>query len=150
VPENARRITISDLETRLSTQTARADEFERLAHERRQELATERQRLSDLAKSLVSEQERGIALEKRVLTIEAELRIARERLEAGAPGRVAAERELASLREELAAARGGADKTSEILAENAELRRRIDEVAEDILRFAESESAPKPASRAAP
>ncbi|MFL5125259.1 MAG: hypothetical protein ACJ8CS_08455, partial [Microvirga sp.] len=115
-----------------------------------QELATERQRLADLAKSLVSEQERGIALEKRALTIEAELRIARERLEAGAPGRDATERELARLREELAAARGGADKTSEILAENAELRRRIDEVAEDILRFAESESAPKPASRAAP
>ena len=78
-------------------------------------------------------------LEKRALTIEAELRTARERLEAGAPGRDATERELARLREELAAARGGADKTSEILAENAELRRRIDEVAEDILRFAESE-----------
>jgi len=116
----------------------------------RQGARAERQRLSDLAKSLVSEQERGIALEKRALTIEAELRIARERLEAGAPGRDATERELARLREELAAARGGADKTSEILAENAELRRRIDEVAEDILRFAESESAPKPASRAAP
>ncbi|HKH33710.1 MAG TPA: hypothetical protein VKA80_06040, partial [Beijerinckiaceae bacterium] len=55
---DARRITISDLETRLAMQTARGDEFERLANDRRAELTAERQRLSDLARSLVSEQER--------------------------------------------------------------------------------------------
>jgi chromosome segregation ATPase len=150
---DARRIAISDLETRLATQTARGDEFERLANDRRAELAAERQRLSDLARSLVSEQERAIAIEERARVLEAEReawvaerRVASERLEAAnAPGE-ALQRELASVREErsrleseLKAARRKAEQeTAAIRSENAELRRRIDEVAEDILRFAEA------------
>lgn len=135
---DARRIAISDLETRLGTQTARGDEFERLANERRAELTAERQRLSDLARSLVSEQERGINLEQRVRLLEseaearaAELRLAQDRLQEAATGREALERELAASRH----AAGG--DGAAIKAENAELRRRIDEVAEDILRFSE-------------
>jgi chromosome segregation ATPase len=145
---DARRITISDLETRLATQTARALELERVAKERQAELASERQRLSDLARTLVSEQERTLALEERNRALEAERGHG-----AGAPNE-ALQRELAGLREErgrlegeLKTARAKAEKeAAEIRAENAELRRRIDEVAEDILRFAE-ESQAQPAAR---
>ena len=87
-------------------------------------------------------------LEERNRALESELRGANERLQAGAPARESIERELASLREErarleaeLKAARRDADANARILAENAELRRRMDEVADDILRFAETNRA---------
>ncbi len=97
---DARRITISDLETRISTQTSRGDEFERQLLERRAELAGERQRLAEIARSLVAEQERTVALEGRLRALE-----------------------------------GGPADAGEaaILAENAELRRRIDEVTDAIM-----------------
>jgi chromosome segregation ATPase len=97
---DARRITISDLETRISTQTSRGDEFERQLLERRAELAGERQRLAEIARSLVAEQERTVALEGRLRALE------------GGPA--------------------GAGEAA-ILAENAELRRRIDEVTDAIM-----------------
>jgi predicted nucleic acid-binding Zn-ribbon protein len=125
----------------------------------------ERQWLSDLARNLVSEQERGIALEERTRMLEAErnartaeLRVANDRLQDAVGHRETLERELASLRDErsrleneLNMARRKADQEmSQIRAENAELRRRIEEVAEDILKFAEADqtqSAPaRPAS----
>ncbi|MBM6596267.1 coiled-coil domain-containing protein [Microvirga pudoricolor] len=69
---DAKRITISDIETRLMTQTSRGDDFERALGERRSELGEERQRLADLAKDLASEQERGLLLDQRIREIEAE------------------------------------------------------------------------------
>jgi chromosome segregation ATPase len=69
---DAKRITISDLETRLATQTARGDEFERTLTERHGELSDERRRLADLAKNLIAEQERGLVLDQRIRELEAE------------------------------------------------------------------------------
>jgi chromosome segregation ATPase len=69
---DTKRITISDLETRLATQTGRGNDFERALGDRRAELAEERQRLADLAKNLLAEQERGLVLEQRIREIEAE------------------------------------------------------------------------------
>jgi chromosome segregation ATPase len=69
---DTKRITISDLETRLATQTARADELERALNERRGELADERQRLADFAKNLLAEQERSLRLEQRTRELQAE------------------------------------------------------------------------------
>lgn len=69
---DTRRITISDLETRLATQTARGDEFERALGDRRAELAEERQRLAELARNLLAEQERGLGMEQRSRALETE------------------------------------------------------------------------------
>ena len=69
---DTKRITISDLETRLATQTARGDEFERAVGERRGELSDERQRLTDFAKNLLAEQERSLLLEQRTRELESE------------------------------------------------------------------------------
>jgi chromosome segregation ATPase len=73
---DTKRITISDLGTRLATQTARGDEFERALSGRRSELSEERLRLADLAKNLLAEQERGLVLEKRIRELEEERDIA--------------------------------------------------------------------------
>jgi chromosome segregation ATPase len=78
---DAKRITISSLETRLMTQTARGDDFERALGERHSELSDERQRLAHLAKSLSAEQERGLILEQHIREIEAERDEARARAE---------------------------------------------------------------------
>jgi chromosome segregation ATPase len=67
---DAKRITVSDLETRLSMQTGRADDFERALGDRRGELTDERKRLTDLANDLLAEQERGLALETRIRELE--------------------------------------------------------------------------------
>ncbi|HZW46491.1 MAG TPA: hypothetical protein VFF61_03110, partial [Microvirga sp.] len=77
---NAKRIAISDLETRLMTQTARGNDFERALHERHSELSDERKRLADLARDLAAEQERGLILEQRIREIEAERDEAQNRL----------------------------------------------------------------------
>ncbi len=69
---DAKRITISDLETRLATQTARGDEFERTLSDRHSELSDERKRLAELAKSLIAEQERGLVLDQRIRELEGE------------------------------------------------------------------------------
>jgi len=105
---DVKRITVSDLETRLATQTARANELERALAEGRDELTAERRRLADLARSLVTEQERGLLLERRLETLEAE----RD-------------------------AKAEAVKDEAAQATSAELHRRIDEVADAILRAAE-------------
>ena len=77
---DTKRITISDLETRLMTQTARGNDFERALGERHSELSDERLRLAELAKSLAAEQERGLILEQRIREIESERDEAQTRL----------------------------------------------------------------------
>lgn len=77
---DAKRISISDLETRLMTQTARGNDFERALNERHSELSDERKRLAELAKSLATEQERGLILEQKIREIEAERDEAQKRL----------------------------------------------------------------------
>jgi chromosome segregation ATPase len=77
---DAKRIGISDLETRLMTQTARGNDFERALNERHSELSDERKRLATLAKDLAAEQERGLILEQRIREIEAERDEAQNRL----------------------------------------------------------------------
>jgi len=77
---DTKRITISDLETRLMTQTARGNDFERALNERHSELSDERLRLAELAKGIAAEQERGLILEQRIREIEAERDEALERL----------------------------------------------------------------------
>jgi chromosome segregation ATPase len=77
---DTKRITISDLETRLMTQTARGNDFERALNERHSELSDERLRLAELAKGIAAEQERGLILEQRIREIEAERDEAQERL----------------------------------------------------------------------
>ncbi len=69
---DAKRITVSDLETRLMTQTSRADDYQRVLGERRSELSDERLRLTDLTTDLASEQERGLLLDQRIRDLEAE------------------------------------------------------------------------------
>jgi chromosome segregation ATPase len=128
---DAKRITISDLETRLGTQTSRADELEHGFSQHKAELSQERQRVADLAQSLLAEQSRAAALGERVRALEAEL-AERQRLlaEAGAVAATPAETEK----------RAGAadDAAAPNPPETAELRRRIEEVADNILRVAET------------
>jgi chromosome segregation ATPase len=180
---DTKRIRISDLETRLATQTSRAHDFERALDERKRELAEERQRLSDLARNLLAEQERSLVFEQRILELENErdnraveqapseapagaalagldrlraperidgqdsqtsatevhsvleqvdaLRAERSALEAALSvaheERARLEKELRMLR------RSGGATNDEIRAENAELRQRIVEVAEQVM-----------------
>jgi len=126
---DTKRITISDFETRLAAQTTRANELERVLAEGRDELGAERRRLADLAKSLVKEQERGLALEKRILALETERDAMAEEA-----AQAVAERD--ALRHEIKRAGDKAHNGS------AELRRRIDEVADDIMRAAEIKREP--------
>ena len=153
---DTRRISISDLETRLATQTTRADEIERALGERRAELADERQRLAELARNLVAEQERNLLLDQRLRAAEAErdqraseaamlnatieaLRADRDALQATLEERTTF---LRNVEHELGALRGGGGGASEaLLADNAALRRRIDEVANEIMRVAAGEAA---------
>jgi chromosome segregation ATPase len=77
---DAKRISISDLETRLMTQTARGNDFERALKERNLELTEERKRLAELVKNVAAEHERGLILEQKIREIEAERDEAQERL----------------------------------------------------------------------
>jgi len=103
---DTKRITISDLETRLMTQTARGNDFERALGERHSQLSDERKRLAELARSLAAEQERGLILEQRIREIEAE-------------------------RDD---ARGPATPAANLDDRNEELRRRITEVADQVMK----------------
>jgi chromosome segregation ATPase len=103
---DAKRITISDLETRLMTQTGRGNDFERALGERHSELTDERQRLAELARSLTAERERGLILEQRIREIEAERNEALAKAEA----------------------------LNGLEGQNEELRRRITEVADQLTR----------------
>jgi DNA repair exonuclease SbcCD ATPase subunit len=135
---DTKRITISDLETRLAMQKSRGDDFERSLGERRRELEEERQRLADLAKTLLAEQERASALEREAAGLTESLK--------GSSGDI-----VLSLRKELdeaririasleAEKRKDGPLPDEIRAENAELRRLIVEVADDVLRAADHEA----------
>jgi len=90
---DAKRISVSDLETRLAMQTSRATDLERWLTERRAELATERQRVAEMAKNVLAEQERGLALEARARTLGSDRNTRAAQL-------AAAKDELVTLREE--------------------------------------------------
>lgn len=160
---DAKRITISDLETRLGTQKSRGDELEHALNERRSELSDERKRVAELAQSLVAEQARAVTLEERIRALEAEhesraaqwardaadmadIRAERHTLSAQADEHrsafdlaaaklAAAESRIAELEAGLRAAADGAGAPGG--AETAELRRRIEEVADDIMRVSD-------------
>jgi len=70
---DAKRITVSDLETRLAMQTGRGNDFERALGDRRIQLDDERNQIAELAKALLAEQERGMTLESRIRELEQEL-----------------------------------------------------------------------------
>jgi chromosome segregation ATPase len=121
---DAKRIVISDLETRLMTQSARGDDFERALGERHSELSDERKRLTVLTKNLTAEQERGLILEQHIREIEAE--------------RDAKIVEISALSLQLEKARSeSVERTARAAqsasAENEELRLRIKQVADQIL-----------------
>jgi chromosome segregation ATPase len=167
---NAKRITISDLETRLGTQKSRADELEHGLSQRQAELSQERNRIADLAQNLLAEQGRAATLHDRIRALEAEhesrssqwaaleadMRAERESLLTRAEERRQAfEATLAKLRDaesriaELEAsigpqADGAADQS---LAETVELRRRIEEVADEIMRVSDAAEEPPQRSR---
>jgi chromosome segregation ATPase len=159
---DTKRITISDLETRLATQTARGNELQRALGEHRNELEEERQRLAELAKSLLAEQERGLVLKSRIRELEGE-RDAKSteaaRLTARLEEVTGKSEILVTSVEEREQSLDAAEKTleearsrsatpdeagsiveprlsEEIRAENAELRRRIAEVADEVIRVA--------------
>jgi chromosome segregation ATPase len=114
---DAKRITISDLETRLATQTARGDEFERTLSDRHSALSDERKRLADLAKNLIAEQERGLVLDQRIRELEG------ERDERAA--------EAASLTERLAALASEGGNHTSLLGERDETIRQLERQLED-------------------
>lgn len=121
---DAKRITISDLETRLMTQSARGDDFERALSERHSELSDERKRLAVLAKSLTAEQERGLILEQHIREVEAE--------------RDGKAKEVSTLALQLEnahseSAEHAARAAQTASAENQELRLRIKQLADQIL-----------------
>jgi chromosome segregation ATPase len=105
---DAKRITVSDIETRLAMQIARGDEFERALTERRSELSDERKHLAELANNLLAEQERGMMLESRIRELESELE-----------GKQA---EISSL----------TDKVGALSSDGTALRKRLDEGAEAV------------------
>ena len=165
---DAKRITISDLETRLATQKSRADELDRTLGEARTELSAERQRVAELAQSLVAEQSRTGTLEQRIRVLEAErdgraldaakaaadatdLRGERDALLARLDERkaafTAAEEKLAEAQRRIADLETipTAGSTDDVLrAENEELRRRIEEVADEIMRVTEATREERP------
>ncbi|NIX76150.1 hypothetical protein [Microvirga terricola] len=61
---DVKRIVISDLETRLMTQTSRGDDYERMLKERQNELVDLRRQITELAANLTAEQVRVLALEE--------------------------------------------------------------------------------------
>lgn len=69
---DGQKVALADVENRLAAMTLRANELDRSLTERRAELAAERQRSAEMARSLVAEQDRGVALESRNRALEAE------------------------------------------------------------------------------
>ncbi|MEZ0169699.1 hypothetical protein [Microvirga sp. TS319] len=112
---DAKRIAISDLETRLMTQTARGNDFERALNERHTELSDERKRLADLARDLAAEQERGLILEQRIREIGAERDEAQARLanqEIPGKGDEELRRQISEVAAKVMNANGGASRRS--------------------------------------
>ncbi len=100
---DARRIAIADLETRLTTQTRRGDDLDKRLGERRTELAAERTAHERTRAALADEQARGAVLDRRF----AEAAAAAEREAANAAARAA----------ELAETRGERDLARAIVAD---------------------------------
>jgi chromosome segregation ATPase len=170
------RANVADLETRLASQKARSDELAQALEVQRSELADERRRAAELVQTLAGEQDQSGKLLERIRELEEEretraaqwgraaadttdMRDERDALAkeleegksalAGTAARLAAaDTRIAELEAALRQAKDGADET--IRAENAELRRRIEEVAEEIMRVsAAPEEAPPLRSRSA-
>ncbi len=162
---DAKRIIISDLETRLGTQKSRADELEHGLNQRQAELSQERQRIAGLAQSLLAEQGRAATLQDRIralesehesrssqwAALEADMRAERETLfarteerrqafESSAARLRDAESRIAELEAGLRQQTDGGGQNS---AETVELRRRIEEVADEIMRVSEAEEPPQ-------
>ena len=149
---DAKRFTISDLETRLGNQKSRADDLEQALNESRSELSDEQKRAADLAQRLATEQARAASLEERIRTLEAEHE-GRDVLQAQADEHrsafdlaaaklVEAESRIAELEASLRRDTDGAGDQGR--TEAADLRRRIEEVAEEIMRVSDAaEEQPK-------
>lgn len=155
---DAKRITISDLETRLATQTARGDEFERATGDRRGELAEARERIAELEKALQDEEERRAAIETRLREREAggsasddPERLGDGTLKGAFEAETAAldklEEELALARIRIATLETEAAQKASARQENAELRDMIVAVADDLVKASAERSAAPPASR---
>ncbi|WP_210485189.1 hypothetical protein [Microvirga antarctica] len=129
---DSRRIAISDLETRLMTQKARGDDFERALGDRHSELSDERKRLAGLAKNLTAEQERGLILEQHIRELEAD-RDAKALETSGLLASIEANE--ARLSEHVSGSVAVAP------AENEELRLRIKDLANKIMSTAKAEPA---------
>jgi chromosome segregation ATPase len=155
---DTKRITISDLGTRLGLQTDRSSDFERSLADRRRELSEERERLAEFARALLAEQERAAALERRIEALESEHdgtsaeaaaltdRLQRLSGENGTQARTieSLEKELDASRARIAALEIGRSPhgvhAEAHRAENAELRRLIVEVADDMIRSVENQA----------
>ena len=161
---DAKRITISDLETRLGTQKSRGDELEHTLGERRSELSEERRRVAELAQSLVAEQARIGTLEQRIRSLEAEhesraaqwakgaadatdMRVElgtalakadadRDALQTATAKLADAETRIAELEANLRRQTDGAGDQNH--AQSEALRQRIEEVAEEIMRVSDA------------
>ncbi|MGJ3263464.1 MAG: hypothetical protein ACFE0R_09535 [Salinarimonas sp.] len=94
---DARRIAIADLETRLATQTRRGDDLDKRLAERRIELAAERAEHERTRAALADEQARGTVLDRRHAQAAAEARLQAETAAARATelAETRAERDLA-------------------------------------------------------
>ncbi len=122
---DARRIAIADLETRLTTQTRRGDDLDKRLAERRIELAAERTAHERTRAALADEQARGAVLDRRF----AEATAAAERAAADAATRAA---ELAETRGERDLARAIAADAHAALAAAREATGRLEARISDI------------------
>ncbi|MGP9819591.1 hypothetical protein ACTZWW_06215 [Salinarimonas sp. NSM] len=116
---DARRIAIADLETRLTTQTRRGDDLDKRLADRRVELAAERTAHEQTRAALADEQARGAVLDRRF----AEATAAAEREAASAATRAA---ELAETRGERDLARAIAADAHAALAAAQETAARLE------------------------
>lgn len=123
---DAKRIAISDLETRLATQTQRADELERHLGRTREALAEERALVAQTRKALADEQARGEVLDRRFAE-------ARTRAESRAAAAEEAQARARALDEQRAEEARRADAVEAALAaaetQAAGLTRRLEELA---------------------
>ncbi|MGO4707126.1 hypothetical protein AB4072_15280 [Microvirga sp. 2MCAF38] len=147
---DAKRITISDLETRLMTHVARGDDFERASAEHRNALSDERGQTAELSKNLIAAQGRCAILEKHIRSLERERDRDSAEVHTLKADKVALENALSTVRDERAKLerelqniRKNGVQEDAILAENEELRRKISELADLIMRTAEKSVAPR-------
>ncbi len=135
---DAKRITISDLETRLATQSGRAADFERALNGHRAELKDERERLATLGRDLEAERERTRTLEKRIADLEGGANAPNPELASLRAEHLAAEEALRAARAEIEALRRAAPALPEdVRADNDALRKLVASVADQIVASSE-------------